>query len=129
MNLVRLRRCAGDWPGWILSALGLGWGWVLPGVGRGFGGVVEWGWFSDFRLLSASSHALRPDTVRSSSFGGSCVGGQGPHRHVLANPMPILAVRCDVLLPDCNHNGRGKLCDLIEGLSADLNVDGIPDDC
>jgi len=31
--------------------------------------------------------------------------------------------------PDCNHNDQSDSCDIFEGTSDDLNVNGIPDEC
>jgi hypothetical protein len=31
--------------------------------------------------------------------------------------------------PDCNHNAQPDSCDIFEGTSDDLNVNGIPDEC
>ncbi len=48
---------------------------------------------------------------------------------VLVNPSQFVFQCAALLDPDCNENGKPDTCDIAEGTSIDLDLNGIPDDC
>lgn len=52
----------------------------------------------------------------------------GAMASVLGAPLRVVAIQCSNLTPDCDGNGRGDLCDLLEGAD-DCDGNGIPDTC
>jgi hypothetical protein len=47
----------------------------------------------------------------------------------LGSPLNTLLMRCAVLAPDCNGNGRFDTCDLFQHLSIDCDANSVPDEC
>jgi hypothetical protein len=58
---------------------------------------------------------------------GYVVDTQGTH--ILGSPIDALLMRCAVLAPDCNGNGRFDTCDLFQHLSLDCDANSVPDEC
>lgn len=50
-------------------------------------------------------------------------------RALFGAPMPVVAVDCSALLPDCDASGTSDLCEIIQGLRPDANLDGLVDGC
>lgn len=119
----------------------------MPSVGYpgawGCGGDNVDVWFDDSASAAAElscpygqvpilSGALRPFTPLSPMRGLSPTGvwtlivGDG-----VAGDVGTLTAACVemVLVNDCNHNGVADASDIAAGVSADLNGDGVPDEC
>ncbi|MEM6568906.1 MAG: hypothetical protein AAF957_10875 [Planctomycetota bacterium] len=72
--------------------------------------------------LLPASPSFRPLAFTMSFDGRSGPSGRG-------NPIPVVTVNCDALLPDCDGSGRADLCEFLEGTLDDANGNLVPDSC
>ena len=69
-----------------------------------------------------------PPAATTLEFTFLVVTRSGAMASVLGAPLRVVAIQCSNLAPDCDGNGRGDLCDLLEG-AEDCDGNGIPDTC
>lgn len=66
-------------------------------------------------------------SVATATFFGRTSAGPAPWN--IGAPMPVVGVNCSTYQPDCNGNGIGDLCEIVQGTVLDIDGNGIPDDC
>lgn len=69
-----------------------------------------------------------PPAATTVEFTFLVVTRSGAMASVRGAPLRVVAIQCSNLTPDCDGNGRGDLCDLLEGAD-DCDGNGIPDTC